>query len=91
MLAYEWDAEKALQNALQHGVSFKEVEFFEWQNARTIVDDRVDYGEPRFASLGLIGKRVHVLIWTPRGDVRRLISLRKANYREVRAYYEHDH
>ena len=46
-------------------------------------DTRWDYGEERFESVGFIGKRLFVLVFTPRGEKRRLISLRKANSREV--------
>lgn len=49
-------------------------------------DDREDYGELRMKALGFIGVRLHVLIFTERGDKIRVISLRKATKREVEAY-----
>jgi uncharacterized DUF497 family protein len=48
----------------------------------TRIDDRRDYGEPRFISIGRLGRNTVVLVWTPRGDARRIISMRKANDRE---------
>ena len=45
-------------------------------------DERRDYGEPRFISAGLLHGRVVVLAWTPRGAVRRVISMRHAHERE---------
>jgi uncharacterized DUF497 family protein len=45
-------------------------------------DDRQDYGESRFVSIGRLGRNVVVMVWTPRGDARRIISMRKANGRE---------
>ena len=46
------------------------------------VDDRYDYGEVRFQALGMIGARLHMLVYTMRGPKVRPISLRKANLRE---------
>ena len=49
-------------------------------------DNRVDYGEPRFVRIGYLDGRMVVLVWTKRGDVFRIISLRKANGREQALY-----
>jgi uncharacterized DUF497 family protein len=46
------------------------------------LDERRDYGEPRFISAGLLWGRVVVLTWTPRGEGRRIISMRYAHERE---------
>jgi uncharacterized DUF497 family protein len=80
---WEWDEEKRQTNLAKHGVDFADVLRFYWASAKTQVDQRRDYGEERFESSGLIGERLFVLVYTPRGKVRRLISLRKANAREV--------
>ena len=52
----------------------------------TIADDRKDYGEPRFITIGRLDGRMVVAVWTPRGAARRIISLRKANDREQALY-----
>ncbi len=52
----------------------------------TIDDVRFDYGEDRFMTVGYLGGRRVVVVWTWRGTVRRIISLRKANEREQEAY-----
>jgi uncharacterized DUF497 family protein len=52
----------------------------------TFSDDRADYGEPRFITIGHLDLRMVVLVWTPRGADRRVISLRKANDREQAVY-----
>jgi uncharacterized protein len=52
----------------------------------TIGDERKDYGEPRFITIGSLDGRMVVSVWTPRGSVRRIISLRKANDREKSLY-----
>ena len=55
-------------------------------NTITIEDDRMDYGERRLITVGLLEERMIVLVWTPRGEVRRIISMRKANAREQKIY-----
>lgn len=52
----------------------------------TIADDRKDYGEPRLITVGRLDGRLVVMVWTPRGAARRIISLRKANDREKDLY-----
>ncbi len=48
----------------------------------TTLDDRQDYGEPRWITIGFLNLRMVVLVWTQRGQTCRIISLRKANDRE---------
>lgn len=45
-------------------------------------DTRMDYEEDRFITVGWLFERLVVLVWTPRGEARRIISMRKANDRE---------
>ena len=52
----------------------------------TVTDDRTDYGELRFITVGRMAGRMVVLVWTPRGSACRIISLRKANDREQRLF-----
>jgi uncharacterized protein len=47
-----------------------------------IPDERFDYGEVRTMTVGHLRGRMVVVIWTARGDVRHVISMRKANGRE---------
>ncbi|HVX90752.1 MAG TPA: BrnT family toxin [Candidatus Paceibacterota bacterium] len=49
-------------------------------------DDRTDYGELRYITVGWLDARLVVLAWTPRGRARRMISMRKANEREVKKF-----
>jgi uncharacterized DUF497 family protein len=49
-------------------------------------DDRRDYGEERFLTVGYMAGRMVVIAWTTRRDTRRIISMRKANERERRHY-----
>ena len=52
----------------------------------TVEDDRRDYGEDRFITVGFLDGKMVILVWTPRGEAYRIISMRKANERE-RALY----
>jgi uncharacterized DUF497 family protein len=48
----------------------------------TLRDHRRDYGEERFQTVGLLRGRLAMIVWTPRGDTRRIISMRWCNDRE---------
>lgn len=85
---YEGDDAKRHINRARHGVDFSNAALFEWDTALTAQDARGSYGEVRYVSIGFIGERLHVLVWTSRGDRVRVISLRKANLREVRRYVD---
>ncbi len=52
----------------------------------TFDDIRFNYGEQRFITIGRLDGRMIVLAWTPRGEARRIISMRKANDREQEKY-----
>ena len=50
------------------------------------VDDRYDYGEVRMITVGWLRDRMVIVVWTPRDEVRHVISMRKANDREQARY-----
>ena len=81
---YDWDPEKAAQNLQKHGVPFAQVSHFDWATAIEAEDTRYDYGETRMQALGKINDRYHVLVYAIRKETIRVISLRKANRREIR-------
>ena len=83
-MRYEWDEEKSAETLEARGIDFALVEYFEWATALTQRSDR--YGEIRWSSYGLIQERLLKVIWTEREESIRIISLRKANVREVRSY-----
>jgi len=84
----EFDPAKSERNRQQRGLPFDLVEHFEWEQALVRRDSRREYGEKRFCALGYIANRVYHVVFTLRGDVARVISLRKANNREVNSYAE---
>jgi uncharacterized DUF497 family protein len=83
---FEWDAAKDVANRQAHGMSLAEAMRLDWAAALIRPDLRFDYGEMRFSALGPMDGRLCVCIFTMRDGRHRIISLRKANAREVRDY-----
>jgi uncharacterized DUF497 family protein len=84
----EFDPDKDVANQRKHGLSLAKAERMDLGTAVIDPDRRYAYGENRFQALGLIEARLHLLVFTMRGDVLRAISLRKANSKEVKRYDE---
>jgi uncharacterized DUF497 family protein len=85
-LRYEWDEDKRAETLREREIDFASMDYFDWETAIHRRSDRE--GETRWASFGLIGNRVHHVVWTERGENIRIISLRKANSMETRRYVE---
>ncbi|WP_411726762.1 BrnT family toxin [Methyloglobulus sp.] len=83
---YVWDDGKSTVNLQKHGLSFEDAALVFSGACVTFEDDRYDYGEPRFITLGILVGRVVVLVHTPRHEETRIISMRKANEREQKIY-----
>jgi uncharacterized DUF497 family protein len=87
-MKFEWNEEKRQSNARKHGIDFVDaVEIFEGVTVM-VEDDRFDYGERRFISIGLARERVIVVVHTEEAGIIRLISARKATKYEARKYFE---
>ena len=85
-MTIEFDPAKDVSNLAKHGLSLAEAEGFEWETAMVREDTRNVYGEQRFEAIGYIGNRLHVTVFCLLGNTVRIISLRKANQREVNRY-----
>ena len=81
-----FDPAKNEVNIAKHEVSLALAAEFEWDTAVTWPDTRKDYGEARVACLGYAGLRIYAMVFVDRMNERRIISLRKANRREVERY-----
>lgn len=79
-----FDPAKSHRNEVERGLPFSLVLDLDWSSALIKEDTRRDYGERRFQLLGLIQGRLHAVVFTPRRDKVHVISLRKANIREVK-------
>ena len=81
-----FDPDKSERNAAERGLPFDRTGEFEFETALIWQDDRRDYGETRYVAIGRLGERLHVLCFTETDEGIRVISLRKANDREIRRY-----
>lgn len=78
----EYDAEKHAETLLKRGLDFEDAPEVLGGRVHTLVDDRGNYGEVRFQTYGILAGRLIQLVWTWRGDVRRIIAMRNCNERE---------
>ena len=83
-----FDPVKNASNVRDRNLPFTLVEQLEWAGAVVEEDTRKAYGERRFRVLGFIGERLYAVVFTPRAGKVHVISLRKANPREVKKYAE---
>ncbi len=81
-----FDADKNAANIASRGVSFERVAEFDWAAVLLVDDDRRDYGERRVRVFAFLDGRLHIAVVTPRGVDLRVISLRRANRKEVKLY-----
>lgn len=88
-MEFEWNPAKSRMNRLKHGVSFEQAVAI-WDDTHVDVEPiaRSLDGEQRNATLGWIGRKVHVAIWTERDSKVRIISVRRARPSEERVFRE---
>lgn len=85
-MSIEFDEEKRAATLKARGLDMARAgEVFEGATL-TDEDDRKNYGEDRFITIGFLDERMVILVWTPRNDACRIISMRKANEREKTLY-----
>lgn len=84
----EFDPQKDASNLAKHGVSLALAVELDWDSALVWIDDRFEYGEARLIALALRGEILYYVAFVDRDRVRRIISLRRANRREVKHYVE---
>ncbi len=85
--AFVWDEAKRQANLAKHGLDFADAEVVFGGVTFTIEDNRFDYGEDRFITIGFLRGTVIVMAHTEEGDLVRVISMRKATNREERLYF----
>jgi hypothetical protein len=84
---FEWDETKRVANLRKHGIDFFGIEALFAGPMVTVEDDRMDYGERRFLTLGLLEGRVVMVVHTEWPEAIRVISIRKALRREQNLFY----
>lgn len=82
----EFDPGKDAINTAKHGVSLADAALLEWGYILLTEDVRNDYRERRMIGYAPIGSRIYCVVFTEKGETCRVISLRKANRREVKLY-----
>jgi uncharacterized DUF497 family protein len=85
---FESDPTKDQLNLDKHGVSLGLASDLDWDAALLWIDDRREYGETRILALAPWTSILYYVAFVDRGNVRRVISLRCANRREVRRYVQ---
>jgi uncharacterized DUF497 family protein len=84
----DFDPSKDQLNRGKHGLSLALAVELDWEEALVWVDDREDYGETRMIALAPRTGILYYVAFVDRGRVRRIISLRRANRREVKHYVQ---
>ena len=83
---YQLRLSQEREKCTRAGRPFELAAEFAWEGALIAEDLRKNYSERRFQALGLIGERLHMMVFTPRANKAHVLSLRKANKREVKRY-----
>lgn len=81
-----YDSAKNDSNIQKHGLSLAEARLLEWDTALEWIDGRKNYGEERRIALVLMKQRLYCIVYVELKVGIRVISLRKANVREVEKY-----
>jgi len=82
----EFDPDKSAKNVEKHGLSLEQFANLDLDAGVIEPDTRRDYGEDRYVVVAPLDDRLHVACFCIRVGMFRVISLRKANDREVRRY-----
>ncbi|MEM7531812.1 MAG: BrnT family toxin [Chloroflexota bacterium] len=87
MMKFEWDENKRLTNLEKHGLDFRYVdEVFE--DVHVTIDANQKGDERRYLVIGKLDSKFVTVIYTPRGDKYRIISMRRSRNGEKRKYHE---
>jgi len=86
-MEFEWDIAKQQSNLRRHRLDFADVEAVFAGATFTFADDRFEYSEDRYITLGLLRGTVVVIAHTERREVIRIISMRKATKNEQKIYF----
>ena len=84
----EFDPVKDAANQTKHGVALSMAGELDWEAALVWIDDRFEYNETRMIALAPKTGILYYVAFVDRGEARRVISLRRANRREVKHYVE---
>ncbi len=87
-MQFKFDPSKDKENLARHGLSLAFAKELIWDEALVWLDDRFEYDEVRMIALAPEGNTLYYVAFVDRGDIRRPISLRRAERKEVKYYVE---
>ena len=88
IMKISWNHTKQRKNLHKHGLDFSDAELVFAGATVTFDDDRYEYGENRFITLGMLYGAVVVIAHTEEDEVIRILSMRKATKNEQKIYYQ---
>jgi uncharacterized protein len=83
-----YDPAERITNRRKHGLDFEYAGRVFAGLTLTVLDEREHYGEDRYQTIGLLDDQVVMVVWTPCGQDRRVISMRRCNARERDIFHE---
>jgi uncharacterized protein len=81
-----FDPAKRAKTIDDRGLDFAEAPFVFAGETLNVEDRRQDYGETRIRTIGVLRGRMVMIVWTPRGDARHIISMRYCHAKEERRW-----
>ena len=84
-MEFEFDPAKSASNKVKHGLDFMEAQAL-WADLRLVEAPAMSEDEPRFLAIGRIDGKHWTAICTLRGDVVRIISVRRARKEDIGSY-----
>jgi uncharacterized DUF497 family protein len=85
-LQFEYDSDKSASNKEKHGIDFEEAKAIWQDEQRTVVAVRIVGAEQRDLTVGMLNGKLHTAVTTMRGDIIRIISVRRARPNEEADY-----
>ena len=86
-MRFIWHEPNRQANLKKHGIDFVDATHVFAGPTFTFEDDREDYGEQRWITLGLLGEKVIVTVHTETEDQIRVISMREADNHEQSLFF----
>jgi uncharacterized DUF497 family protein len=80
------DPNKSRANYFKHGIVLEFAQQLEWAKKLVWADDRLNYNEARMSGLVPLEGKIYAVAYVLRAESTRMISLRKANNREMKRY-----
>ena len=84
-MEFDFDPAKSMANLVKHGINFNDAQQL-WEDSGLRVVKARTVGEPRWLAIGRIGEKHWSGVFTSRGEVIRIISVRRSRPNEIALY-----